>query len=93
MASPLILKAVPTVEGFRPCALWLARSEPPGEVIAVGPKKNLIANSPAPFGRLGGPADAGIAAALKAPHAGKSSVQAAFIDWVKRQNDVVQVVP
>jgi len=103
MASPVIVKALPTLQGFRPCVLWLARANPPGRVVAVQTKpspKAVIHGSTAPFGYLGSstsPAgtapDQSVSMRLKAPPARKASLQHAFIDWVKAQGGVVQVAP
>jgi CRISPR-associated protein Cmr1 len=98
MASPLIVKALPTVQGFRPCAIWLARANPPGEVIAMERdertgKSTSIPGSNARFGFVGSAADQRRAIDLRAPLARKGSVKAAFLDWVKTKDGVVQVAP
>jgi CRISPR-associated protein Cmr1 len=88
LASPLIVKPLQTVEGFYPCALWLNRAAPPGEVVAVG-----LPHSNAPFGFLGTRSDLARAADLGAPFARKPDVKTAFFDWVKTKDGVVQVAP
>ncbi|HEX5327823.1 MAG TPA: RAMP superfamily CRISPR-associated protein [Acetobacteraceae bacterium] len=36
LASPVIVKPLPTLLGFRPCALWLARPAPLGDLTVTG---------------------------------------------------------
>lgn len=75
LASPLIVKALPLANGtFVPCALWLNRAYPANsEVFLRG-----VDNSQAPFARLVAPGDTARFSAL----AGKSSLRAAFLDWL-----------
>jgi CRISPR-associated protein Cmr1 len=88
VASPLIVKALPTHNGFLPCALWLNRDHPPGEVVVTN-NKVVRRGSPAPFGRLIAAGDM----ARFGPLVGKASLHAAFLDWVKTQASVTQVSP
>lgn len=88
LASPLIVKPLQTVQSFYPCALWLNRAAPPGEVLAVG-----LPHSNARFGFLGTPSDLAQAARLRAPFARKPDLMTAFLDWVKAKDGVVQVTP
>jgi len=96
LASPLILKAMPTRQGFRACALWLARPYPQdGELIVRDARQKArpeLAGSTAPFGHVGSSTDRSLAARLKSPLGSGASVQKAFIDWLK-SNGVVQVAP
>jgi CRISPR-associated protein Cmr1 len=74
LASPLIVKALPFADGtFVPCALWLNRAYPVGEVILRG-----VAHSQAPFDRLVAPKDKPQFSAL----AKKQSLRQAFLDWL-----------
>ncbi len=75
LASPLIVKALPLADGtFAPCALWLNRAHPAnGQVILRN-----VNNSQAPFDRLVAAGDNAQFSAL----AGKSSLRAAFLDWL-----------
>lgn len=86
LASPVIVKALPTRAGFRASMIWLARTHPPGKVVATFPKTKVPVPPPAAtaaaFGYLGSPTDAATAAHLRAPLAGKRSVKAAFLDWL-----------
>jgi CRISPR-associated protein Cmr1 len=98
MASPLIVKALPTLQGFRPCALWLARTNPPGEVVAMERDERAgrvmpIPGSNARFGFTGTPADQRKAIELRAPLARKPSVRDAFLDWVRGREGVEQIAP
>lgn len=93
MASPLVVKALPTVQGFRPCALWFNRANPPGEIVAIAANKTLIPNSAAPFGSIGTVADAAVSGRLRAPLARATSVRVAFLDWVARKDGVVRIAP
>lgn len=75
LASPLILKALPLADGrFAPCALWLSRAYPSGEVILRD-----IPNSGAPFDRLSAPGDP----SLFSPLDGANSLREAFFAWVE----------
>ena len=97
MASPLIVKALPTMQGFRPCALWLARSNPPGmKVIAQWTDRGgrtTHAGSAADPGYTGSAADQSDARRLNAPLTLRTSVQESFLDWVKTTYKAVQVTP
>lgn len=97
MSSPLIVKALPTMQGFLPCVLWLERSNPPGmQVIAqrtnTKPPTTLKASAANP-GYAGNAADQATASTLKAPLTLKTSVRSAFLDWVKRTHKAIQVTP
>lgn len=75
LASPLIVKAMPLADGtFVPCALWLDRAYPAGEVVLRG-----MNNSAAPFDRLVAAGDTPRFSAL----AGKQSLRQAFLDWLR----------
>lgn len=96
MASPVIVKALPTLEGFRPCVLWLSRSNPAGQVVARRtdwPGKPLIAGSAAGFSYVGSAADQRAFVALGSPLARQPSVRDAFVAFVLGQAGVVQVAP
>ena len=88
MASPLIIKPLATMQGFRPCALWLARPDPPGRVALRGQPLSSAA-----FGYVGSPADRALHAKLRGPLGTAISVQDAFLRWVASQRDVVRVAP
>lgn len=85
LASPLIVKALPLADGtFVPCALWLNRAHPRGEVVVRG-----VSGSAAPFDRLLAPGDAPLFSAL----AGKSTLRAAFLDWLHAKHRTTVVAP
>jgi CRISPR-associated protein Cmr1 len=85
LASPLIVKALPLANGaFVPCALWLNRAYPEGEVFVRG-----VDNSAAPFDRLVAPGDTPKFLAL----ADKSSLRAAFLDWLRAKYRTTVVAP
>ena len=77
------MKALPLADGsFVPCALWLNRAYPTGNVIL-----RAVDHSAAPFDRLVAPDDTAQFSAL----ANKQSLRAAFLDWLhaKYQTTVV----
>lgn len=83
LASPLIVKALPLADGtFVPCALWLNRAYPAGEVILRG-----VSNSAAPFDRLVASGDTARFSAL----AGKHSLRKAFLDWLHASYQTIVV--
>ena len=85
LASPLIVKALPLADGtFVPCALWLNRAYPAGEVILRG-----VDNSQAPFDRLVAPGDTPRFSAL----ANKQSLRQAFLDWLHDNYQTTVVAP
>lgn len=85
LASPLIVKALPLADGtFVPCALWLNRAYPAGEVILRGEN-----SSAAPFDRLVAPGDTPRFSAL----ASKQSLRAAFLDWLCARYQTTVVAP
>jgi CRISPR-associated protein Cmr1 len=85
LASPLIVKALPLADGTSvPCALWLNRKDPAGEVVVRG-----IAGSGAPFDRLIAPGDTPQFSAL----AGKASLREAFLDWLVKRDQTTVVAP
>ncbi|HVZ32286.1 MAG TPA: type III-B CRISPR module RAMP protein Cmr1 [Polyangiaceae bacterium] len=85
LASPLIVKALPFADGtFVPCALWLNRAYPVGEVILRG-----VAHSQAPFDRLVAPEDNPQFSAL----ANKQSLRQAFLDWLHAKHRTTVVAP
>ena len=85
LSSPLIVKALPLADGsFVPCALWLNRAYPAGEVILRG-----VNDSSAPFDRLVAPGDTAQFSAL----ANKRSLRAAFLDWLHAKYQTTVVAP
>ena len=85
LASPLIVKALPLANGqFVPCALWLNRAYPPGEVFL-----RSVANSAAPFDQIVAPGDTLMFSAL----AGKQSLREAFFDWLRAKHQTTVVAP
>jgi CRISPR-associated protein Cmr1 len=85
LASPLILKALPLADGtFLPCALWLNRAYPTGEVVLRG-----TGNSAAPFDRLVASGDTARFSALT----GRSTLRAAFLDWLRARYRTTAVAP
>lgn len=85
LASPLIVKALPLADGmFVPCALWLNRAYPAGEVVLRG-----VQDSGAPFDRLVASGDTPVFSAL----AGKSGLRNAFLDWLHGKYGTTVVAP
>lgn len=85
LASPLIVKALPLGNRrFVPCALWLNRAHPQGEVFLQG-----VNNSGAPFNCLVAPGDTPHFAAL----ASKSTLREAFLDWLGSKYGTTVVAP
>jgi CRISPR-associated protein Cmr1 len=85
LASPLIVKALPLANGqFVPCALWLNRAYPPGEVFL-----RSVANSAAPFDQLVAPGDTPQFSVLD----GKQSLREAFFDWLRAKHQTTVVAP
>lgn len=85
LASPLIVKAMPLADGkFVPCALWLNRAYPPGEVVLCG-----VTNSAAPFDRLVAAGDTPQFSAL----ASKQSLRQAFLDWLQARYHTTVLAP
>ncbi len=85
LASPLIVKALPLADGtFVPCALWLNRAYPAGEVILRD-----VDNSQAPFDQLVAPGDTPQFSALK----NKQSLRQAFLDWLQARYHTTVVAP
>jgi CRISPR-associated protein Cmr1 len=85
LASPLMVKALPVADGkFVPCALWLDREYPAGDVILRGAE-----NSGAPFDRLVAPGDSPMFSALS----GKQSLRTAFLDWLSATHETTVVAP
>jgi CRISPR-associated protein Cmr1 len=99
MASRLIVKALPTLQGARPCLLWLARSNPDGmQVIArradsASKTWETLPNSGADPDHMGSAGDQADARRLNAPLTLRTSLQTAFNDWVRRKGGAVQVTP
>lgn len=97
LASPLIVKALPLVDGsFAPCALWLNRSLPAGAQVGLArPKqgrpndKEVDPATVAPFDRLIATGDAARFAAL----ANKTSLRQAFLDWLHTKYQTTVVAP
>jgi CRISPR-associated protein Cmr1 len=85
LASPLIVKALPLADGtFLPCALWLNRAFPNGEVVVRG-----VNNSAAPFDRLIASGDTPRFSALL----NKQSLREAFLDWLHARYHTTVVAP
>lgn len=85
LASPLIVKALPLASGgFAPCALWLCRAYPAGEVCLQGRP-----GSGAPFDRLVAPGDTPRFSALADP----PSLRAAFLGWLRATHRTSEVAP
>ncbi len=85
LASPLIVKALPLADGtWVPCALWLGRAYPSGNVVLRG-----VNNSGAPFDRLVASGDTPRFSAL----ANKQSLRLAFLDWLHARYKTTVVAP
>ncbi len=85
LASPLIVKALPLADDtFVPCALWLHRAYPPGEVILQG-----TAGSGAAFDLCVAPGDKPLFSAL----AGKGTLRTAFLAWLCARHQATVVAP
>ncbi len=85
LASPLIVKALPLANGqFVPCALWLNRAYPPGEVFL-----RSVDNSAAPFDQLVAPGDTPRFSTL----AGEKGLREAFFDWLRAKHQTTVVAP
>ncbi|MCS6914084.1 MAG: type III-B CRISPR module RAMP protein Cmr1 [Myxococcota bacterium] len=86
LASPLIVKALPLANGtFVPCALWLNRAYPRGEVILHGEAQK----SAAPFDRLVAPEDTPRFSALE----NQPSLRRAFLNWLHTNYQTTVVAP
>ncbi|MBI2566723.1 MAG: type III-B CRISPR module RAMP protein Cmr1 [Candidatus Schekmanbacteria bacterium] len=85
LASPLIVKELPLADGtFVPCAMWLNRAYPDGNVVLRG-----VNNSAAPFDRLVAAGDTPRFSAL----ANKLSLRQAFLDWLHAKYRTTVVAP
>jgi CRISPR-associated protein Cmr1 len=85
LASPLIVKAMPLANGeFVPIALWLARAWPPGGQVVL---KQAEEQSAAPFDKLLGEKDP----VLFPPLRGKTTLRAAFLDWLADRPNVKRI--
>jgi CRISPR-associated protein Cmr1 len=85
LASPLIVKALPLADGqYLPCALWLNRAYPEGEVFLKGEK-----NSGAAFDVLVACNDQARFSALR----DKASLREAFISWLITMQGVKEIAP
>lgn len=85
LASPLIVKALPLANGtWVPCALWLARGYPTGEVVL-----RRANHSGAPFDALVATGDTPQFSAL----AGKQTLREAFLDWLHVRYGTTVVAP
>lgn len=84
LASPLIVKALPLADGkFAPIALWLARADPPGDVVlkANGDLRVPAAQTAASFDRLHATGDTPQLTIL-----GKhKTLREVFFAWLKAQ--------
>ena len=109
LASPLLVKALPLANGqFVPCALWLNRAYPPGEVflrIAVKAQKETL---PSPQSRSlekvsmrsvensAAPFDQLVAPGDTPQFSvldGKQSLREAFFDWLRAKHQTTVVAP
>jgi len=93
LASPLIVKALPLAGGrFAPCALWLHRAYPDGEVGLVqkrGKDRFIAEKTVARFDALVAPGDAPHFAPLR----NKASLRDAFLDWLQVNYKTTKVSP
>ncbi len=88
LASPLIVKAMPLANGqFVPIALWLERAWPEGGEVVLRQGGRTVPSSAAPFDKLLGRGDT----ALFPPLGGKSSLRAAFLDWLAGPQGVKRI--
>ncbi|MCL6607017.1 MAG: type III-B CRISPR module RAMP protein Cmr1 [Geminicoccaceae bacterium] len=89
LASPLIVKAMPLADGqFVPIALWLARDWPPhGRVVLRKNKTEDVPKSAAPFDKLLSEKDP----VLFPPLRGKTSLRAAFLDWLASEKKATRI--
>jgi CRISPR-associated protein Cmr1 len=88
LASPLIVKAMPLAnERFVPIALWLERAWPPGGQVVLRMGGQEKTGSAAPFDKLLGAGER----ALFAPLDGKTSLRAAFLDWLAGRPNVKRI--
>jgi CRISPR-associated protein Cmr1 len=86
LASPLVVKALPLANGtFVPCALWLHRAYPEGQVVLQGHPE-----SGAPFDRLVAPGDIPRFRALEGEDA---RLRSAFLDWLRVRHGTMTVAP
>ena len=80
MASLLTVKAMPVVDGFFPCALWLSRRIPAANVIVRRQGSKVpVTGSAAVFHATLSAADQTVASNLVAPWDGKATVRNAFL--------------
>jgi CRISPR-associated protein Cmr1 len=82
LASPLILKAMPVVGGFYPCALWLTRSYPGGVVVVArqgSREAGAVKGSSGRFIAALSDADKELAKELGAPWDGSSDMRRSFL--------------
>lgn len=91
LASPLIVKALPLADGrFVPCALWLNRTYPAGQVYVEG---NYIGKRGAAFDDLVAPGEGAryhwLTVGQRAPRG--SRLKTAFIEWLKAQRAAREV--
>ena len=85
MASPLIVKPLPIVGGFFPCALWLARGYPPGRVVVLrqgNREAGAVGGSAAGFGDGLSLGDQQLAKELGSPWDGPASIRNTFLTAV-----------
>jgi CRISPR-associated protein Cmr1 len=82
VASPLIVKALPVGGGYYPCALWLARGYPRGEIVvvrqgqrAVGPKNGSAVSFDAALSE----SDRQVAQSIGAPWHGSPGIRNPFL--------------
>lgn len=94
LASPLIVKALPLAGGkFAPCALWLHRAYPQGEVVLLrkqGPDARVVVQgSAASFDHLVAAGDTPRFPPLDAKH----SLREAFLGWLLTTQHTKVVAP
>lgn len=95
LASPLIVKALPLADGrFAPCALWLYRGYPDGQV-ALKQADPRAARSTADFDLLVAPGDSARFAplAIGMKEAPGRRLRAAFFEWLRGKPHVQVVAP
>jgi CRISPR-associated protein Cmr1 len=95
LASPLVLKALPLANGrFVPCALWLHRTPPPGQVVLLGRTEGgsgwrRVPGSEAPYDRLVADGDSSLVPALR----DAADMRSAFLGWLSRRPGISALAP
>ncbi len=107
LASPLIVKALPLANGrFVPCALWLNRAYPKGEVILRGVQGSRLRRADPSLPRNKGQVVLRVVPGSDAPFhrlvapgdpvcfgalQGKSTLKDAFLDWLSHTKNLTKV--